>query len=77
METYLTLMLIRFVLTVGGLVVPALLVFAIALTLKRGDRHEEVRRYTDPALKAGPRAAARRLGGRKSGAARSSRQDGR
>ncbi|WP_406505437.1 hypothetical protein [Streptomyces sp. NBC_00212] len=77
METYLNLMLIRFGLIVGGLVVLALLVFAIALTLKRRGRLDEVRRYADPAVRAGLRAATRRLEGRKNGAAWSRRQDGR
>lgn len=77
METYLNLMLIRFGLIVGGLVVLALLVFAIALTLKRRGRLDEVRRYADPVVRAGLRAAARRLEGRKNGAAWSRRQDSR
>ncbi|MFF8271368.1 hypothetical protein ACF059_28815 [Streptomyces sp. NPDC016562] len=76
METYLNLMLIRFGLIVGALVVLALLVFAIALTLKRRDRLDEVRRYADPVVRAGLRAAARRLEGRKNGASWSRRQDG-
>ena len=77
METYLNLMLIRFGLVVGGLVVLALLVFAITLALKRRGRLDEVRRYADPAVRAGLRAAARRLEGGKSGPSWSRRQDGR
>ncbi|MFJ8311834.1 MULTISPECIES: hypothetical protein [unclassified Streptomyces] len=77
METYLNLMLIRFGLIVGGLVVLALLVFAIALALKRRGRLDEMRRYADPAVRAGLRAAARRLEGGKNGSSRSRRQDGR
>ena len=77
METYLNLMLIRFGLIVGTLVVLALLVFAIALTLKRRGRLDEVRRYADPVVRAGLRASARRLEGRKNGASWSRRQDGR
>ncbi|MEU8687649.1 hypothetical protein [Streptomyces sp. NPDC048665] len=77
METYLNLMLIRFGVVVGGLVVLALLVFAIAVTLKRKGRLDEVRQYADPVVKAGLRAAARRLEGGKNGASWSRRQDGR
>ncbi|MBN0049295.1 hypothetical protein JS756_35610 [Streptomyces actuosus] len=77
METYLNLMLIRFGLIVGGLVVLALLVFAIALTLKRRGRLDEVRRYADPVVRAGLRAAARRFEGGKTGTPWPRRQDGR
>ncbi|MFE5716771.1 hypothetical protein ACFQ7J_38860 [Streptomyces sp. NPDC056501] len=77
METYLNLMIIRFGLVVGGLVVLALLVFAIALTLKRKGRLDEVRRYADPVVRAGLRAAARRFEDRQSGASLSRRQGGR
>ncbi|MFB8182152.1 hypothetical protein ACFC8N_40350 [Streptomyces sp. NPDC055966] len=77
METYLNLMLIRFGVVVGGLVVLALLVFAIAVTLKRKGRLDDVRQYADPVVKAGLRAAARRLEGGKNGASWSRRQDGR
>ncbi|WP_344396501.1 hypothetical protein [Streptomyces vastus] len=70
-------MLIRFALIAGGLVVLALLIFAIALTLKRRGRLDEVRRYADPVMRAGLRVAARRLEGGKSGASWSRRQDGR
>ncbi|MGV4925591.1 hypothetical protein K2224_19530 [Streptomyces sp. BHT-5-2] len=61
METYLNLMLVRFGVIVGGLVVLALLIFAVALTLKRRGRLDDVRRYADPAVRAGLRAAARRF----------------
>ncbi|MFE6833988.1 hypothetical protein ACFVFI_03955 [Streptomyces sp. NPDC057705] len=77
METYLDLMLIRFGLIVGALVVLALLVFAIALALKRRGRLDEVRRYADPVVRAGLHAAARRLEGRRDGVSWSRRQDGR
>ncbi|MFE4255745.1 hypothetical protein ACFRU3_41125 [Streptomyces sp. NPDC056910] len=77
METYLNLMLIRFGLLAGGFVVVALLVFAVALALKRRGRINEVRRYADPVARAGLRAAARRLEGRKNGASRPRQQDGR
>ncbi|MFJ8748466.1 hypothetical protein ACIREO_03845 [Streptomyces sp. NPDC102441] len=77
METYLNLMLIRFGLVVAGLVVLALLVFAIALTLRRRGKLDEVRRHADPVVRAGLRAAARRLEGRTHGAVRSRWQDGR
>ncbi|MFI5987077.1 hypothetical protein ACIBEA_40210 [Streptomyces sp. NPDC051555] len=77
METYLNLMLIRFGLVAGGLVVLALLVFAIALTLKRRGRLDEVRRYAAPVVRVGLRAAARRREGRENGAARSRREGGR
>ncbi|WP_037885012.1 hypothetical protein [Streptomyces sp. NRRL S-646] len=77
METYLNLMLIRFGVVVGGLVVLALLVFAVALRLRRRGRLDEVRRYAEPAARAGLRAAARRLEGGGQGASWSRRQDGR
>ncbi|MEV5878335.1 hypothetical protein AB0L75_29750 [Streptomyces sp. NPDC052101] len=77
METYLNLMLIRFGLVAGGLVVLALLIFAIALSLKRRGRLDEVRRYADPVVKAGLRAAAERVAGGRSGASQSRRQGGR
>ncbi|MFB7586461.1 hypothetical protein [Streptomyces sp. NPDC056169] len=77
METYLNLMLIRFGLIAGGLVVLALVVFAIALTLKRKGRLDEVRRYADPVVRVGLRAAARRFEDRQSGTSRSRRQGGR
>ncbi|MFD7101780.1 hypothetical protein [Streptomyces celluloflavus] len=77
METYLNFMLIRFGLIAGGLVALALVVFTIALALKRRGKLNEVRRYADPAVRAGLRAAARRFEGGKNGAARSWRQDGR
>ncbi|MFE2373075.1 hypothetical protein [Streptomyces sp. NPDC059398] len=76
METYLNFMLIRFGLIVGGLVVLALLVFAIALTLKHRGRLDKVRRYADPVARAGLRAAARRFEDRRSGASWSRRQGG-
>ncbi|MFF0431316.1 hypothetical protein ACFYU9_03660 [Streptomyces sp. NPDC004327] len=63
METVLNLMLIRFGLIAAGLVVLALLAFAIALRLKRRGRLDDFRRYADPALKTALRAAARRLDG--------------
>ncbi|MFF4803960.1 hypothetical protein ACFY1U_37225 [Streptomyces sp. NPDC001351] len=77
METYLNLMLIRFGVIVGGLLVLALLVFAVALRLKRQGRLDEVRRYADPAVRAGLRAASRRLEGGAQGASWSRRRDGR
>ncbi|MFF1919142.1 hypothetical protein ACFVW8_01000 [Streptomyces sp. NPDC058221] len=72
METYLNLMLIRFALVAGVLVVLALVVFTIALTLKRRGRLDQVRRYADPAVRAGLRAAARRL---EDGPSRNRRRD--
>ena len=77
METYLNFMLIRFGVVAGGLVVLALLVFAVALRLKRKGRLDDVRRYADPAVRAGLRAAARRLEGGGQGASWSRRQGGR
>ncbi|TLQ47820.1 hypothetical protein [Streptomyces marianii] len=77
METYLNLMLIRFGLIVGAVVVLALLVFAAALVLKRRGRLDEARRYAGPVVRAGLRAAARRLEGGKSTASWSRGRDGR
>lgn len=65
METVLTVMLIRFGLIAGGLVVLVLLAFAFAVHLKRKGRLDEVRRHAAPAVKAGLRAAARRMEGRR------------
>ncbi|MFI9724074.1 hypothetical protein ACIHFE_31270 [Streptomyces sp. NPDC052396] len=68
METYLNLMLIRFGLLAGGLVVLALAVFAVALTLKRRGRLDQARRYADPAARAALRMMAERLeNGRRGG----------
>ncbi|MFD7163505.1 hypothetical protein [Streptomyces violascens] len=61
METYLNLMLIRFALIAGAVVVLALLAFAVALVLKRRGRLGEARRLAEPAARAALRAAARRL----------------
>ncbi|MFD0889408.1 hypothetical protein ACFQ08_33150, partial [Streptosporangium algeriense] len=49
METVLTLLLVRFGLIVGGLVVVALVVFGVAVTLKRRGRGAQVRRYAEAA----------------------------
>ncbi|MFB6539814.1 hypothetical protein ACFU90_38890 [Streptomyces noursei] len=78
METYLNLMLVRFGVIVGGLTVLALLVFAVALALKRRGRLDDARRYAAPAVRAGLRAAARRIedGGRR-GAPGARRREGR
>ncbi|MGY4974678.1 hypothetical protein ACWGCC_36720 [Streptomyces nigrescens] len=64
MERILILLLVRFGLLVGGLVALALLVFAVALVLRRRGKLGEARRYAAPAA----RAASRWLDGR--GAAR-------
>ncbi|MFI6767214.1 hypothetical protein [Streptomyces sp. NPDC050355] len=74
MERYLDLMLIRFGILAGGLVVLALVVFAVAVALKRRGRLDQARRYADPALRAALRAAARRL---EDGPARPRQRDGR
>jgi hypothetical protein len=57
MDTVLTLLLVRFGLVAAGIVVLALVVFAVALHFRRTGRLDEVRRYATPAVK----AAARRL----------------
>ncbi|MEK8143279.1 hypothetical protein NKH18_17500 [Streptomyces sp. M10(2022)] len=72
METYLNLMLIRFGLVAGGLVVLALVVFATALVLRRRGGLDRARRYAEPAVRAGLRAAARRL---EAGPSRTRRRD--
>ncbi|MEV6564912.1 hypothetical protein [Streptomyces kronopolitis] len=68
MERVLDLLLIRFGLIAGGLVVLALLVFAVALGLKRRGRLGAARRYAAPAAQAvsrylDDRGAARSRGG--------------
>lgn len=73
METVLNLLLVRFALIAGALVVLALVVFAAALALKRRGRLDEVRRYAAPAARAAvrhldERRATRRDGGSASGA---------
>ncbi|MFF2578038.1 hypothetical protein [Streptomyces goshikiensis] len=77
METLLNVMLIRFAVLAGCLVVAALLLFTVALTLKRRGKLDDVRRYTDPAAKAALRAAARRVEGRTSATPRSRDRGGR
>ncbi|MGW1941643.1 hypothetical protein [Streptomyces goshikiensis] len=77
METLLNVTLIRFAVLAGCLVVAALLLFTVALTLKRRGKLDDVRRYTDPAAKAALRAAARRLEGRTSATPRSRGRGGR
>ncbi|MFI5640421.1 hypothetical protein ACIA8H_23850 [Streptomyces goshikiensis] len=77
METLLNVMLIRFAVLAGCLVVAALLLFTVALTLKRRGKLDDVRRYADPAVKAALRAAARRLEGRNSATPRSRDRGGR
>ncbi|MGC0421230.1 hypothetical protein [Embleya sp. AB8] len=72
METILNLMLIRFGLITGGLVVLALVLFTVALILKRRGRLDQARRHADPLVRAGLRALARRLEG---GASRTRRRD--
>ncbi|MGW2922984.1 hypothetical protein ACWDBF_34645 [Streptomyces angustmyceticus] len=67
-ERVLNLLLIRFGLIVGGLVVLALLVFAVALVLKRRGKLGAARRYAAPAAHAvgrylDDRGAARGRGG--------------
>ncbi|WP_246241526.1 hypothetical protein [Streptomyces tubercidicus] len=64
MEQVLNLLLLRFGLLVGGLVVLALLVFAVALGLRRRGKLGAARRYAAPVA----RAMSRRLDDR--GAAR-------
>ncbi|MBB4920658.1 hypothetical protein [Streptosporangium saharense] len=49
METVLTLMLVRFGLIAGGLVVVALVLFGVAVTLRRRGRGAQVRRYAETA----------------------------
>lgn len=61
MERLLNLMLIRFGLIAGGIVVLALVVFTIALSLKRRGRLDQARKYADPAARAAMRAVARRM----------------
>ncbi|WP_354637646.1 hypothetical protein [Kitasatospora camelliae] len=63
METVLNLLLLRFALVAAGLVVLALVVFAVALTLRRRGRLDDLRRYADPVVRAGLRAVVRRVEG--------------
>ncbi|MFG2533525.1 hypothetical protein [Streptomyces sp. NPDC048516] len=68
MERVLNVLLIRFGLIAGALVVLALLVFAVALVLKRRGKLGAARRYAAPAAQAvsrclDDRGAARRRGG--------------
>ncbi|MDJ0380319.1 hypothetical protein [Streptomyces sp. G-G2] len=62
METVLNLLLIRFAVVVGGLVVLALVVFAIALALKRRGKGEldAVRRRATPLAREAGRLLTRR-----------------
>ncbi|MCX4545827.1 hypothetical protein [Streptomyces sp. NBC_01565] len=63
-------------LLLAGEAVLALLAFAAALALRRTGRLDEARRYADPVVKDGLRAAARRLEARTGGASRSRGRDG-
>ncbi|MFF4606513.1 hypothetical protein ACFY12_27750 [Streptomyces sp. NPDC001339] len=74
MERYLDLILLRFGLIAVGLVVPALVIFAVALALKRRGRLNEMRGAADPVVRAAGRALLRRLEG---GSGRERRRDGR
>ncbi|WP_414167638.1 hypothetical protein ACMATS_09400 [Streptoverticillium reticulum] len=65
MQRYLDFMLIRFGVLAGGIVVLALVIFAVALSLKRRGRLDEARRYAEPAARAVLRAAARRRDARR------------
>ncbi|GAA2079580.1 hypothetical protein GCM10009801_37250 [Streptomyces albiaxialis] len=67
METYLDLMLLRFGLLAAGIVALALVLFAVALGLRRRGRLEDARRLAEPAVRAAGRALARRVNGRKGG----------
>ncbi|GAA3091768.1 hypothetical protein [Streptosporangium carneum] len=60
METVLNLLLIRFGVIVGALVVLALILFAVAVALKRRGGIDRARRYAEPVA----RAVARRLADR-------------
>ncbi|GHG64401.1 hypothetical protein [Streptomyces griseocarneus] len=60
METALTFLLIRFAVIVGGLVILALVVFAVALNLKRRGRLDEARRRAEPLVREGVRVLAAR-----------------
>lgn len=55
METVLNVLMVRFVLIVGGLVILALVAFAVALALKRRGRLDDVRRYAEPAARTAAR----------------------
>lgn len=52
METVLNLLLIRFGVIVGALVVIALIVFAVAVALKRRGKIGQARRYAEPLARA-------------------------
>ncbi|MFF3545621.1 hypothetical protein ACFYXD_27680 [Streptomyces platensis] len=71
MEQVLNLLLLRFGLLVGGVVVLALLVFAVAVALRRRGRLGEVRRYAAPAARAVGRHLDARGAARGRGASRS------
>ncbi|WP_432146908.1 hypothetical protein [Streptomyces sp. bgisy084] len=71
MEQVLNLLLLRFGLLVGGVVVLALLVFAVAVVLRRRGRLDDVRRYAAPAARAVGRRLEARGATRGRGASRS------
>ncbi|MFE1171954.1 hypothetical protein [Streptomyces sp. NPDC058773] len=73
MEQVLNLLLLRFGLLVGGSVVLALLallVFSVALALRRRGRLDEMRRYAAPAARAASRCLEGRDGAGRRGASR-------
>ncbi|MGW3498992.1 hypothetical protein [Streptomyces sp. NPDC001020] len=60
METALTYLLIRFAVIAGGLVILALVVFAVALALKRRGKFDDAKRRVAPLVREGVRLWAQR-----------------
>lgn len=68
MESVLNFLLIRFGVIAGGLVLLALLVFGVAVALKRRGRLDDARRRVAPVVRGAARLASER--GRRTGASR-------
>ncbi len=63
METLSTLLLVRFALVVGAVVIVALVLFAVALVLRRRGRLEDARERVKPLVRAAARTAVARYVG--------------
>ncbi|MFF5205914.1 hypothetical protein [Streptosporangium sp. NPDC000396] len=72
METVLNLLLIRFGVIVGGLVLIALIAFAVAVALKRRGKLDQTRRYAAPVARAVAQHLDRDTSRSRSGASRGS-----
>ncbi len=73
METLSTLLLVRFGLVVGAVVLVAVVLFAVALVLRRRGRLDDTRARVEPLVRAAARAAVDRYADRRPGTSSRSR----